>query len=59
MPKVESATKAIDELNPDVKVVTHQKRLTSDNVLDIIKDYDVIVDGTDNFPTRYLVTTRR
>ena len=54
-PKVESAQKTIAELNPDVKVVTHQTRLTSENVLEIIKDYDLIVDGTDNFQTRYLL----
>jgi sulfur-carrier protein adenylyltransferase/sulfurtransferase len=54
-PKVESAARTIAELNPDVKTPTHQLRLTSDNVLDIIKDYDLIVDGTDNFQTRYLL----
>jgi molybdopterin/thiamine biosynthesis adenylyltransferase/rhodanese-related sulfurtransferase len=55
MPKVESAVAAIAKLNPDVKVRAHQLRMSSDNVLDIIKDYDVIVDGADNFPTRYLL----
>jgi molybdopterin/thiamine biosynthesis adenylyltransferase/rhodanese-related sulfurtransferase len=55
LPKVESAQKAINALNPDVKVVPYKARLTSDNILDIIKDYDVIVDGVDNFPTRYLL----
>src|SRR3954466_10335695 len=55
MPKVESAKAAIAKLNPDVKVIGHQTRLDSSNVLDIIKDYDVIVDGADNFPTRYLI----
>jgi molybdopterin/thiamine biosynthesis adenylyltransferase len=55
MPKVESARVAIAKLNPDVKVIAHQTRLDSENVLDIIKDYDVIVDGADNFPTRYLI----
>jgi molybdopterin/thiamine biosynthesis adenylyltransferase/rhodanese-related sulfurtransferase len=55
MPKVESAVAAIAKLNPDVKVRPHQLRMSSDNVLDIIKDYDVIVDGADNFPTRYLL----
>jgi len=54
-PKVESARKAINGLNPDVKVVAHQTRLSSENVLDILKDYDVIVDGADNFPSRYLL----
>jgi sulfur-carrier protein adenylyltransferase/sulfurtransferase len=55
MPKVESAARTISELNPDVKTVSHQLRLSSDNVLDVIRDYDLIVDGTDNFQTRYLL----
>jgi len=55
MPKVDSAAAAIAKLNPDVKVIAHQTRLSSDNVLDIIKDYDLIIDGADNFPTRYLI----
>jgi molybdopterin/thiamine biosynthesis adenylyltransferase/rhodanese-related sulfurtransferase len=55
MPKVESAKKTLTALNPDVKIVPFKARLNSDNVLDIIKDYDVIVDGVDNFPTRYLL----
>ena len=55
MPKVESAAIAISKLNPDVKVIQHQVRLDSSNVLDVIKDYDLIVDGVDNFPTRYLI----
>jgi sulfur-carrier protein adenylyltransferase/sulfurtransferase len=55
MPKVESAEKALKALNPDVKIVPYTERLTSDNVLDVITGYDVIVDGTDNFPTRYLL----
>ena len=54
-PKVESAAKAIAELNPDVKVVGYRERMTSANVDRLFADYDVIVDGTDNFPTRYLV----
>jgi len=54
-PKVESARKAINSLNPDVKVVAHATRLSAENVLDIIKDYDVIIDGADNFPSRYLL----
>ena len=53
--KVDSAKKTLTTLNPDVNVVTYDTRLAADNVLDIIKGYDVIVDGTDNFPTRYLV----
>ncbi len=55
MPKVESAAKAIADLNPDVKVVPHMERVTSANVERIFENYEVIVDGTDNFPTRYLV----
>ena len=55
VPKVESAKQTINELNPDVKVKTHQLRLSSENVLDVIKDYDLVVDGTDNFQTRYLL----
>jgi molybdopterin/thiamine biosynthesis adenylyltransferase/rhodanese-related sulfurtransferase len=55
MAKVESATKAIAELNPDVKVVPYKERLTSANVERLFADYDVVVDGPDNFPTRYLV----
>jgi adenylyltransferase/sulfurtransferase len=54
-PKVDSARDRIRELNPDVNVITHRERLTSENVMEILGQYDVIVDGTDNFPTRYLV----
>jgi molybdopterin/thiamine biosynthesis adenylyltransferase/rhodanese-related sulfurtransferase len=54
-PKVESARQTIAALNPDVEVVAHQTRLSKENVLDLIADYDVIVDGADNFPTRYLL----
>jgi molybdopterin/thiamine biosynthesis adenylyltransferase len=54
-PKVDSAAKTVAELNPDVKVVPYKERLTSANVERLFADYDVIVDGTDNFPTRYLV----
>jgi molybdopterin/thiamine biosynthesis adenylyltransferase/rhodanese-related sulfurtransferase len=54
-PKVESAAKTIAELNTDVKVVPYRERLTSANAERLFGDYDVIVDGTDNFPTRYLV----
>ena len=53
--KVDSAKKTLTLLNPDVNVVTYDVRLGADNVLDIIDGYDVIVDGTDNFPTRYLL----
>jgi molybdopterin/thiamine biosynthesis adenylyltransferase/rhodanese-related sulfurtransferase len=55
IPKVESAQKTLAGLNPDVKVVPYKTRLTSANVMEILKDYDVIVDGVDNFPTRYLL----
>ena len=55
MPKVESARIAIEGLNPDVRVIAHQERLSSENALEIFKNYDIIVDGCDNFPTRYLV----
>jgi len=54
-PKVDSAEIAIRDLNPDVKVVKFQERLMSDNVERIFKGFDVVVDGCDNFPTRYLV----
>ena len=53
--KVDSAKKTLTALNPDVDVVTYDVRLGADNILDIIDGYDLIVDGTDNFPTRYLV----
>jgi adenylyltransferase/sulfurtransferase len=52
--KVESAKTRIADLNSDVEVVTYNERLTAENALEIFKDWDVIVDGTDNFPTRYL-----
>ncbi len=54
-PKVDSAEATINALNPDVTVVKYATRLSSENVLDVISGYDVIVDGTDNFPTRYLL----
>jgi molybdopterin/thiamine biosynthesis adenylyltransferase/rhodanese-related sulfurtransferase len=53
--KVDSAKKTLTAMNPDVNVVTYDVRLGADNVLDIFAGYDVILDGTDNFPTRYLV----
>jgi molybdopterin/thiamine biosynthesis adenylyltransferase/rhodanese-related sulfurtransferase len=55
MRKVDSAKAALTAINPDLKVVTYDTRLGAENILDIIDGYDVIVDGTDNFPTRYLV----
>ncbi len=54
-PKVESAKLTLEALNPDVTVEMHQTRLTSENVMGIFENYDLIVDGCDNFPTRYLV----
>jgi molybdopterin/thiamine biosynthesis adenylyltransferase len=55
MPKTESARISIQALNPDVEVVEHRVRLGPDNILDIIGGYDILVDGADNFPTRYLL----
>ena len=55
MAKTESARETISALNPDVKVVTHNERLTAENALKIMRGYDVVLDGGDNFPTRYLV----
>lgn len=54
-PKVESARKRIYEINPYVEVQTYQIPLSKDNVFDILKDYQIVIDGTDNFPTRYLL----
>jgi len=54
-PKTESAKDAIGLINPDVKVITYQERLTSENAIEIFRDYDIIIDGSDNFPTKYLV----
>ncbi len=55
MPKVQSAQQAINALNPDVKVLPFQERLTSENVVRILEGFDLVVDGGDNFPTRYLL----
>lgn len=55
MPKVESAAITLQGLNPDVNVVPHQLRLTSDNAEEILEQYDLVVDGADNFQTRYLL----
>lgn len=54
-PKTEAARARLHNLNPDVEITTYETKLTSQNALDLFKDYDIIVDGTDNFPTRYLV----
>lgn len=54
-PKVQSAKESMEAINPDVKVVTYHEFITSENILDIIKDYDFILDGTDNFPAKFLI----
>src|SRR6267378_1885745 len=54
-PKTEAARQRLSSLNPDIQIDTFETKLTSDNALELFKDFDVIVDGTDNFPTRYLV----
>ena len=54
-PKVESAKERIAQINPNVEVVAYNHPINRDNVLGILKDYDIVIDGTDNFPTRYLV----
>lgn len=54
-PKVESAKETLEALNPDVNIIPYREKLTSANIMDIIKDYDIILDGSDNFPTRFLV----
>lgn len=54
-PKVESARDRISSINPEVKVNLYQERISRSNIMNIVKDYDIVIDGTDNFPTRYLV----
>lgn len=54
-PKIDSAKDRIKAINPNVNVITFETRLNSENALDIMKDFDVVADGTDNFPTRYLI----
>lgn len=54
-PKVESAKERLKDINPDVEVITHKLRVSARNILDIIKEYNIVADGSDNFPTRYLV----
>jgi adenylyltransferase/sulfurtransferase len=54
-PKLESAEARLTDVNPNVRIEKHETRLTSANALEIVKEYDIVVDGTDNFPTRYLV----
>jgi len=55
IPKVISAQKTLSALNPDVKLTIYQERLTPENALNIIQDYDIVVDGCDNLPTRYVL----
>jgi adenylyltransferase/sulfurtransferase len=55
VPKVDSAKATFEALNPDVRVIGIRERMTKDNIMDFMKDYDIVVDGSDNFPTRYLV----
>jgi adenylyltransferase/sulfurtransferase len=54
-PKTEAAAARLSNLNPDVQILTYEAKLTSANALELFKEYDIVVDGTDNFPTRYLV----
>src|SRR5947209_5080944 len=54
-PKIESARDRLNDINPHIQLDTYETRLTSENALELFRDYDIIVDGTDNFPTRYLV----
>ncbi len=54
-PKIEAARERLSNLNPEIQIATHETKLTSENALEILREYDIIVDGTDNFPTRYLV----
>jgi sulfur-carrier protein adenylyltransferase/sulfurtransferase len=54
-PKLDSAEARLTDVNPNVKIEKHETRLTSENALDIVREYDIVVDGSDNFPTRYLV----
>ena len=54
-PKLESAEARLSDVNPNVRIEKHETRLTSQNALEILREYDIVVDGTDNFPTRYLV----
>lgn len=54
-PKTESASKKLNRLNPDCRIITHQLRLDGNNAREIIRDYDIVIDGSDNFETRYIV----
>lgn len=54
-PKIDSATEVMKGLNPDVRIVGHKTRISADNALEIVSQYDLVIDGADNFPTRYLL----
>ena len=54
-PKVESAKKTLKALNPDVELVAYNTLVNKENIMELIKDYDIVLDGTDNFPTRFLI----
>lgn len=54
-PKVESAKETMEAMNPDVKVITYHTFVTSENIMELIQDYDFIIDGTDNFPAKFLI----
>ena len=54
-PKLDAATERLSRLNTEIGIRRHDVRLSSENVMEIVNDYDIVVDGTDNFPTRYLV----
>lgn len=54
-PKLQSARDTLSNINPEIEIVTHETRLTSENALELFRRYDIVADGTDNFPTRYLV----
>jgi len=55
IPKVDSARQTIERMNPDVKLITYNERLTVDNIRKVLSEYDIILDGSDNFPTRFLM----
>jgi molybdopterin/thiamine biosynthesis adenylyltransferase len=55
IPKVESARQKMEAINPDVKIITHHTWINSKNIMDLIRQYDFVIDGSDNFPTKYLV----
>src|SRR4249920_2580781 len=52
-PKIQAAKERLAAMNPEIRIDTYETRLTSSNALDLFRDYDIVVDGTDNFPTRY------